>query len=112
MRTISILLLFQKDLGAPLIHKNFIFGVLITLPKTLTKPFISIDVYKSYCEINRLMNNSVIRHRYNLPRKRARYDNFESCHRRRCYSRKKVLLKEQELSPHNKLEDISEHIKK
>ena len=112
MRTISIFFSFQKDLGAPLSHNKVIFGVLIALPENLTNPFIFVDIYQSYYEINCLMNNSVIKHRHNLPRKRARYDNFESRHRRRCHSEKKELLNEQELSPHNKLVDISEHIKK
>ena len=58
------------------------------------------------------MNNSVQYHRHNLPRKRARYNNFECRHRRRRYSEKKEFLNEQEFSAHNKLEDVSEQIKK
>ena len=112
MRTISIFFSFQKDLGAPLSHKNVIYGLLIDLPENLTKTSIFVDVYQSYYEINCLMNDSVIKHRHNLPRKRARYDNFDSRHRRRRYSEKKELLNEQKLSPHNKLVDISEHVEK
>ena len=58
------------------------------------------------------MDNSVQYHRYVLPRKRAGYGNFECRHRRRRYSEKKELSNEQELSAHNKLEDVSEHIEK
>ena len=112
MKTISIFLSFQKDLGAPLCHENVILGVFIALPESLEKPFIFVDFYEAHLEITRLMNDLVIKHRHNLPRKRARYDNLEYRYLRRRCLEKKELLKEQELSPHNKLEDISENIKK
>ena len=112
MITISIFLLFQKDLGAPLSHDKVIFGVLIALPERLEKPLIFVDLYVSTVEVTRLMNGPIIKNRHNLPRKRARYDNLEYRHFRRRCSEKNELVEEQELTPHNKLEDISERIKK
>ena len=96
MIKITIFLSFQKNLGAPLSHEKVIFGVLIVLPENLTKPFIFVDVYESHREITRLINHCSNHHRHILPRKRARYDNFENRHRRRRYSEKKELLNEQE----------------
>ena len=47
------------------------------------------------------MNDPTLRHRHNLPRKKARYDNIESRFRRKIYKEKEELFKENELSPHH-----------
>ena len=47
------------------------------------------------------MNNPIIKHRYNLPRKRARYDNIKSRCCKKLYIEKEELFEENELSPHH-----------
>ena len=49
--------------------------------------------------MNNLLNDVVLHHRHNLPRKRARYDNFKSRHRRTPYTEKTEFLKKGNLSP-------------
>ena len=57
---------------------QFIVGVLSTLPGN-KRPAIFVDVYKSYAEINKLLNDNSPHYRMSLPRKKARYDSkFEN----------------------------------
>ena len=47
------------------------------------------------------MDDAVVNHRHNLPRKRARYDNIATRHRRTRHMEKKELFEEEEFIPHN-----------
>ena len=58
------------------------------------------------------MTYCINHHKHNLPRKKARYDNLGYRHLRKRCSEENELVEEQILTLHNKLEDISEYIKK
>ena len=73
---------FQEDLGAPMVHETAIIGLLTALPENPRKSSIFIDVYKSLHELKHLFEDRVFKHRYNLPRRKARYDNIQRRHRR------------------------------
>ena len=72
----KILYLFQDDLGAPLSKNNIVLGILVKLPEASESPAVFVDIFKSYTEINYLINDCVLVHRKSLPRKKARFDHL------------------------------------
>ena len=69
-------------------------GVLAALPENMEETLIFVDVYRMNSEVSRLMEKGLVNHRHNLPRKRARYDNISTRHRRVRHMEKKELFKQ------------------
>ena len=57
---------------------NIVFGILAKLPEETKSPALFIDIFKSFNEINNLINDRVLLYRKALPRKKARFDYLTS----------------------------------